>query len=137
MSHFWEKCWTVGQTDRQQWLYRTLLRMEVELLKQLWAFLNLYQHTKNQFIPWISLWDTTNFRILWPELAHSFLTTISMGLYEHAKSQSFSLFYSRAVVDLKILQSDWAWAFFQIWDLSKLTAINMDFLYRPNCEKIN
>ena len=31
------------------------------------AFLNLYQHTKNQFIPLIPSWDTANFTVLWPE----------------------------------------------------------------------
>ena len=39
-----------------------------------------------------------------------------MNLYEHAKSQTFSLFYSRDIVDLKILQSDWPRTF---WHMSQ------------------
>ena len=46
-------------------------------------------------------------------------------------------FFELVLKGLKILQSDWAWAFFQIWDLSKHTAININFHYRLNCEKIN
>ena len=53
-------CWT----NRQQWLYRTLLGTGFQLLKQLLAFLNLYQHTNNQLISLISSWNTANFRVL-------------------------------------------------------------------------
>ena len=126
------------------------------LLKQLLAFLSFYQHTKNQFILLIPSWDTANFRVLWPEWPQSFLTTptpiffnqllISMNLYAHAKNQAFSSFCSRDIVDLKILQSDWPAAFwpisqerdfYQVRHLCKNTAININFLYRPNSEKTN
>ena len=71
---------------------------------------------------------------------------ISMNLYQHAKNQAFSPFSPRDTVDLKILQSDWSQAFWpisqepdfsQVWDLCKNTAVNINFLYRPNSEKIN
>ena len=32
---------------------------------------------------------------------------ISMNLYQHAKNQTFSLFCSTDIIDLKSLQSDW------------------------------
>ena len=37
-----------------------------------------------------------------------------MNLYQHAKNQTFSSFYSRDIVDLKFLQSDWPPAFWAI-----------------------
>ena len=69
-----------------------------------------------------------------------------MNLHQYAKNQAFSLFCSRDIVNLKILQSDWSkvfWPisqepeFFQVWDLSKNIANIIKFLYRPNSEKIN
>ena len=63
---------------------------------------------------------------------------ISMNLYENAKHQAFSLFCSRDIVDLKILQSGWLRAFWpisqepdfsQVQDLCKNTAIIKTFLY--------
>ena len=68
-----------------------------------------------------------------------------MNLYQHAKNQAFSLFYSRDIFDLKIPQSDGPRAFWviyqepecpQIWDLFKHTAVNIIFDYKPNWEKI-
>ena len=32
---------------------------------------------------------------------------VLMNFYQHAKNQTFSSFYSRDIVDLKILQTDW------------------------------
>ena len=69
-----------------------------------------------------------------------------MNLYQHAKNQAFSSFSSTETVNLKILQSDRPRAFWpisqepdfsQIWDLCKNTVVNINFLYRPNSEKIN
>ena len=69
-----------------------------------------------------------------------------MNLQQYAKNQAFSSFYSRDIVDLKILQSDWSIAFWpisqepdfsQVWDLCKNTANITKFLYRPNSEKSN
>ena len=92
-----------------------------KLFKQLLAFLNFYQHTKNQFITVIPFCDTANFSIFRPEWPHPFLTTpttifynqllISINLYQYAKSQAFSSFCSGHIVNLKILQSDWPRAF--------------------------
>ena len=71
---------------------------------------------------------------------------ISMKLYQHAKNQAFSSFCPKGIADLKILQSDWPVAFFpislkieifQIWDLCKNTADDINLRYRPNSEKIN
>ena len=32
---------------------------------------------------------------------------VLMNFYQHAKNQTFSSFYSRDIIDLKILQTDW------------------------------
>ena len=85
------------------------------------------------------------------EWAHQFIPTptpifsnqvlIPRNLNQHAKDQAFSSFCSRDIVDLKTLQSHWPrtfWPisqepeFFQIRDLSKHTAININFHYRTN-----
>ena len=67
-------------------------------------------------------------------------------LIQHAKNQAFSSIYSRDIVDLKILQSDWQRAFWsisqepdfsQVWDLRKNRINNINFFYRLNSEKIN
>ena len=69
-----------------------------------------------------------------------------MNLHQYAKNQAFSLFGSRDIVNLKILQSDWLgalWpvsqepAFSQVWDLCKNAGNIINFFYRPNSEKIN
>ena len=61
------------------------------------------------------------------------------------KNQTFSSIFSRDIVDLKILQSDWPRAFWpisqevysQVWDLCNNTINNINFFCRPNSEKIN
>ena len=67
-----------------------------------------------------------------------------MNLYQHAKNQAFSSFFSRDILDLKILQSDFPKAFWsisqepdfsQVWDLCKNTVNNINFHYKPNSEK--
>ena len=67
-----------------------------------------------------------------------------MNLYQHTKNQTFH-HVVLDIVNLKILQSDWLTAlwpisqepdFSKLWDLCKNTAININFLYRPNSEKI-
>ena len=71
---------------------------------------------------------------------------ISMNLHQHAKNQTFSSFCSSNIVNLKIKPSDWSRAFWpisqdtdfsQVWDLCKNTANILNFLYRPNSDKIN
>ena len=125
-----------------------------KLLKQLLAFLNFHQHTKNRCIQLIPSWDTANFRALRPKWPLPFFITptpipfdqplISINLYQPAKNQSVSAFFSRNTVDLKILQSDSVRTFWpisqeldfsQVQDLYKNTAININFLHRPNAEK--
>ena len=63
---------------------------------------------------------------------------ISKNLHQYAKNQAFSLFYSRDIVNLKILQSDWLRAFWpisqetefsKVWDFCKNTAKIIQFLY--------
>ena len=80
------------------------------------AFLNLHQHTKNQFIPSIHSWDTVNFRVLWPNWPDPFLPVptqiffdllIYVNFYQYPKDQAISLICSRDRVDWKILQLDW------------------------------
>ena len=90
-----------------------------KIVKVTFSFLNLYQHTKNQFILFISPWHTTNFGVMGKECPHPTLIffyqlVIFMNLYQHAKNQGFSSSCSRDIVDLKILQSDWLWAFWPI-----------------------
>ena len=60
-----------------KWLWSFFTTPTQELLNQLMAFLNLYQHAKNQFIPSFHFWDTANFRFPWPHWPHPFLTTPS------------------------------------------------------------
>ena len=69
-----------------------------------------------------------------------------MNLHQFAKNQAFSIFCSRDIVNLKILQSDWLRAFWtishdpdfsQVQDLCKNTANIITFLHRQNSEKIN
>ena len=75
------------------------------------AFLKLYQHTINQFIPLISYWDTANF-IMWPQSRHTHFWPcpppiyfnqlfLLMNLYQHAKNEAFSSYCSGDLVDLK------------------------------------
>ena len=76
----------------------------------------------------------------------SFESTLhSIKFYQHAKNHAITLFHSRNIVALKILQSDWATAFrpisqkpdlSQIWDLYRNVAKNIDFHYRPNLAKL-
>ena len=116
----------------------------------------MHQHAKNYSIPSIHSWDTTNFRVLWPDWPHLFLRTptpkffdqllIFVILYLHAKNQAISLICSEDMVDWKILQSEWLRRFWpisrelkfsQIWNLSRNTANNTSFHYRTNSVKIN
>ena len=69
-----------------------------------------------------------------------------MNLHQYAKNQALSLFCSRDLVNLKILQSDWSTAFWplsqepdfsQVWDLCRNTVNNINFHYRSNSIKIN
>ena len=64
---------------------------------------------------------------------------ISMNMYQHAKNQALLLFCSRDIVNLKTLQSRTFWPISQKLDFSKVlnTKNNINFLYRPNLEKIN
>ena len=129
-----------------------LITTTQKLLKLLLAFLDFYQHTKDQFILLIPSWGKDNFRVLGP---HPFLTMstptfldqllISMNLYQYTKNEAFSSFCSRDTVDLKILQSDWPRAFCpisqevdfsQIRDLCNDTGINLNFLNREIQKKL-
>ena len=61
------------------------------------------------------------------------------------KNQAFPSLYSGHIVNLIILQSDWLRAFCpisqepefsQVWDQCKNTTNKLNFLYRPNSEKL-
>ena len=64
--------------------------------------MNLHQHAKYQFIPSVNSWYKVNFRVLWPDWPHPFLTMstqkkfdellIYVNLYQHAKNQAFYWF---------------------------------------------
>ena len=93
-------------------------------LKQLLAFLNLYQHVKKQFIRSVHSWDsqflkpmtklaTYIFDRAQPKFFDQFL--ISTNLHWKAKSHAISLISSADIGDLlKIFQSDWLRAFWPI-----------------------
>ena len=82
--------WPVLSTHTQIWL------------NQLLAFLNLYRHAKNQFIPAVHLWDTVNFKVQWPDWLHPFLPILTqiifdkllffVNLNKHVKINLFHLF---------------------------------------------
>ena len=66
--------------------------------------LNLYQHARNQLIPWLYSWDRFNFRVQRPDWPYPFLTMphqknfnkllIFVNLYQHAKNETVSLICS-------------------------------------------
>ena len=71
---------------------------------------------------------------------------IFVNLHQNAKNEVVFLNCSGETVDLKILQSDWLRAFwsisqgeknYQIHDLCRNTANNINFHYRTNSVKIN
>ena len=86
--------------------------------------MNLYQHAKNQFIPFVHSSDTVNFRVQIPDWKYAFLTMLNqnifnqllifVNLHQHAQNEAVSLMYSGEIVDLKILKSDWLKAFWSI-----------------------
>ena len=69
-------------------------------LNQLLAFLNLYQHAKNQFITSAHFWDTVSFKVPWPDTQfwpcppkkNFDQLLIFVNLHHHAKKQLFNLF---------------------------------------------
>ena len=105
------------------------------------------------FIPFILSWYTANFRVLWPQWPHPFLDTSAptfslsfkfSWIYKTMQKITISLF-SSDIFNLKILQSDWPRAFwpisqksnfFQIWNLNRNTANNINFHYRSNSQNI-
>ena len=61
-------------------------------LDQILAFLNLYEHVKNQFIPSVNSSDTVNFTVPWPNWPHLFLT-MSTPLWFCYSLEKISYFY--------------------------------------------
>ena len=47
------------------------------------AWLNFYQHPKNQLIRSVHFWNIGNFRVLWPDSPHSFLTMSTQQTFNH------------------------------------------------------
>ena len=88
---------------------------------------------------------TPNYNHVYPNIFQS-TSNFNESVSICKKSGFFIQFFFRDIVDLKILQSDWPCAFwpisqeskfFQIWDLSKDTATNINFHCRSNWEKIS
>ena len=79
-------------------------------INQFLAFLNLYQHAKNQFIPSVNSWNTVNFGSLWPDWPNPFLTVPTPKTFYfcefHSNWVNIRLLHQFAleIVDLKILQ---------------------------------
>ena len=117
--------------------------------------MNFHQHAKNQFIPSIHFWDKINFRVLWTNWSHPFLTLptqkifdlilIYVNLYQHAKKSGYFIDLFRTYSSLKNpaiwLRTFWLSSqepkFSQIWDFCRNTAKNINFHYRTNFVKIN
>ena len=67
------------------------------MFRQLLTVMNLHQHAKNQFIPFVHYSDRVNFRVPSHDWPHPFLTTPTpkifnvlltyMNLYQHVKNQ--------------------------------------------------
>ena len=106
----------------------------------------------NQLVPSDLSWDTVNFRVQRPDWPHSFLATphqklfnqllIFVNFYQHAKNEAVSSIFSREILDLKILQSEWLRAFWaisqeQYFSQTEDLRSNIDFHYRMNSGKIN
>ena len=112
----------------------------------------MHKHAKYQFNPSIPSWDTVNFRVLWPDWPHSFLTMPNqkcfdryVNLHQHTKNPGFHWFILEIRLIKKILQSDWLKLFWpiskeqklsQIRDLCRNTANNIRFHYRTNSVKL-
>ena len=109
--------------------------------------MNLYLHTKNQFISFISPWHTA-ILLSWAESAYCNIFQSTSTFYKYVstcKKSGFSSFCSRDIVDLKILLSDWPRAFWfisqelefsQIWNLCKNTALAQTFIIDQIKKKI-
>ena len=121
IQQFWESHYLKANTYFWQWP-----------LKNYWsnfiAFLNLYQHAKNQFIPPIHSWDTSNFTVSGPACPCPLMTItqlpskknfnhlwIFIDLFQNAKNKAIASFCSENIVELKSVQSDWLRAFCSIY----------------------
>ena len=93
--------------------------------KQLLAFLNLHQHAKNQSIPYIH-WDMVNFRVLWPNLLHPFLTMPTLPTVFHWLDLAEN--FLAQISETKM---------FSKWILCRNKANNITFVYSTNSVKIN
>ena len=113
-------------------------------LNQLLAFLNLYQHLNNQFIPSVYFWDIANFWVPSPDWPHQFLTLSTQKnfwstlkfLWICVNMQKISLFPSATktckkpvhfhfsdTVKFRVVSPDWPHPF-----LTMLTTIIFDHL---------
>ena len=104
-------------------------------IKLLLAFLNLFQHAKNQLNSSIYSWDKADFRTLWHKKPCPFLTTptqkllklflTSLNLYLHAQIYSIHHF----ILEIKqILESNDLKSHPHLWTcLTKYFSINFKF----------
>ena len=110
------------------------------------AFLNLYQHAKNQFIPLPASWDTTgNFRVLWQEWPHLFLTPpnnifqSTFNCYEFVLTYKKSSLFKNCTIWLAksvLTHIPWARFFPNIVFVQEIVN-NINFHYRANSGKTN
>ena len=94
-------------------------------LNQIFACLNLYQHTKNNFIPYVPFWcsvlascDQTGHKHLWPcppkdfWSAFNFCGSVSIIIYYYSIIYQFiSSLHSSDTVSLRVAWPDWPYTF--------------------------
>ena len=140
-------------------LFLTILTAQ-KLLKQLLAFLNLYQHAKNQFIPSSRSWDTVNLLILeiqscdqimpiqkfWSTFNFcGFVSTCKTPCYFIHLLWRYSFLFLSGKYHLYIMKYEWMGAFWpisqedfsQIWNSHRTTANKINFHYGLNSVKNN
>ena len=93
-------------------------------LNQHLAFLNLYQHAKNHFIPSVHSSDTANFKVSSLNWPHPFLTMptpklfnhllVSVNLCQHANNQLIPSVHSGETINFRVERLDWPHQFLTI-----------------------
>ena len=140
---------------RFSWTKRSFLFLTLptqKSLKQLLAFLNLHQQSKNQFTSSIHSCDTVNFRVLWPDWSQAILTLPTQELFlllcESVSTWKklgyfINLFWRYCGLKnpaIWLAKNIWPVSqernFFQILDLSSNTADNEHSNFRTNLVKI-
>ena len=90
-------------------------------LNQLLAFLNLYQHAKNQFVPSVQFWDTVNLE------SHDQTGHTNFLPCPPKKISSFQLLILSNKVNFRVSSHDWAHPFLTIptpWTCTSMQKIS-------------